>query len=247
MRNWRSRMAAVVVVAVAVAVVVSTALAHVERASYWPDPRPDKSSSPPAGGKVPKARSLYTALNGRAVGDTRVVCQNSSISRVRQAIGKARTQGLQAAPVRAQALHHPPAGQEAPRFQQAAVRALQVPRNPGRRHRFGQQRPRGDHARALHRAQVPRPADAGSEVRGPQGGQRQAGRQRRVPDRRRLLRLPDEVPERSEPDRGDGPSARDRARTHSRRSRTVTGSPTWGRASAATSRSRDPESAPMTW
>ena len=39
-------------------VVVSQASAHIERASYWPDPAPDTSVSPPAGGKVPKARSL---------------------------------------------------------------------------------------------------------------------------------------------------------------------------------------------
>ena len=40
------------------------ALAHLERPSYWPDPRPDKSVSPPAGGEVPKQRSLASALNG---------------------------------------------------------------------------------------------------------------------------------------------------------------------------------------
>ena len=98
MRNWRSRMAAVVVVAVAVAVVVSTALAHVERASYWPDRRPDKSIKPPAGGKVPAARSLYTALNRKLVGDTRVVCQANS-SHARQArIGNARKNGYKIRP-----------------------------------------------------------------------------------------------------------------------------------------------------
>ncbi len=91
-------MAAVFVVVLAVAVTVSQAWAHVERASYWPDPRPDKSVSPPAGGKIPKARSLYTALNAKAVGDTRVVCQNDSIARVRQAIGKARTKGYKLRP-----------------------------------------------------------------------------------------------------------------------------------------------------
>ena len=40
------------------------ALAHLERPSYWPDPRPDNSVSPPAGGKVPKARSLKSAASG---------------------------------------------------------------------------------------------------------------------------------------------------------------------------------------
>jgi len=36
--------------------------AHVERASYWPDPAPDCSISPCAGGTVPVARSLASAL-----------------------------------------------------------------------------------------------------------------------------------------------------------------------------------------
>ena len=36
---------------VALAIVVA-ASAHIERASYWPDPAPDNSVSPPAGGKV---------------------------------------------------------------------------------------------------------------------------------------------------------------------------------------------------
>ena len=127
LKNWRGRMAAVAVVAVAVAVTVSTALAHVERASYWPDPKPDKSVRPAAGGKVPKARSLYTALRRKAVGDTRVVCQNSSISRLRNAIYNARTKGYKLRPVGAQALHQPKAGQEAARVQPGAVVAVQVP------------------------------------------------------------------------------------------------------------------------
>jgi hypothetical protein len=44
------------------AVLASSAFAHVERTSYWPDPRPDTSVSPPAGGAVPKVRSLASAL-----------------------------------------------------------------------------------------------------------------------------------------------------------------------------------------
>ena len=43
--------------------VAAPALAHVERTSYWPDPRPDTSVNPPAGGTVPKARSLASALD----------------------------------------------------------------------------------------------------------------------------------------------------------------------------------------
>jgi Right handed beta helix region len=88
----------VAVIVAAVAVTVSQAWAHVERASYWPDPRPDRSVSPPAGGKVPQARGLYTALKARAVGDTRVVCQGNSIRRVRRAIVKARFVGYKLRP-----------------------------------------------------------------------------------------------------------------------------------------------------
>jgi hypothetical protein len=55
--------------------VPALATAHVERASYWPDPAPDNSVSPPAGGAVPEARSLFTALDTGAPGDTHVVCQ----------------------------------------------------------------------------------------------------------------------------------------------------------------------------
>ncbi len=60
---------------------------HIERASYWPDPAPDTSISPPAGGKVPPARSLASALLRRPPGQTRVVCQSDSLLRLAHAIG----------------------------------------------------------------------------------------------------------------------------------------------------------------
>ena len=44
-------------------IVPAIAFAHIERASYWPDPRPDRSVKPPTGGHVPKIRSLASALN----------------------------------------------------------------------------------------------------------------------------------------------------------------------------------------
>src|SRR5947208_7886744 len=53
------------------------ASAHVERASYWPDPAPDCTVSPCAGGAVPAARSLYTALAAHQSGATQVVCQGA--------------------------------------------------------------------------------------------------------------------------------------------------------------------------
>ena len=45
------------------------ALAHPERPSYWPDPAPDAAVSPAAGGKVPQARSLASAVTGAGPGD----------------------------------------------------------------------------------------------------------------------------------------------------------------------------------
>lgn len=55
--------------------VPSLAFAHLERPSYWPDPEPDTSISPPAGGEVPKARSLSSAVTGEGPGEVRVVCK----------------------------------------------------------------------------------------------------------------------------------------------------------------------------
>ncbi len=56
----------------------AAALAHLERPSYWPDPAPDKSVKPAAGGKVPKLRSLESAVTGKGAGDVRVVCQGKN-------------------------------------------------------------------------------------------------------------------------------------------------------------------------
>ena len=77
----------------------ATVSAHVERASYWPDPAPDTSVDPPAGGEVPEARSLYTALDEAEPGRTHVVCQgDESIRRLRRSIGEARTTGYRLRP-----------------------------------------------------------------------------------------------------------------------------------------------------
>ncbi len=53
------------------------ALAHLERPSYWPDPAPDTSVSPPAGGEVPSPRSLSSAATGKGPGKVRVVCRGA--------------------------------------------------------------------------------------------------------------------------------------------------------------------------
>ena len=79
-------------------VLPSAAQAHVERPSYWPDPAPDCSVNPCAGGKVPTARSLASALDRSARGTTRVVCQGDSLDRVRSSIAHARKSGYYVRP-----------------------------------------------------------------------------------------------------------------------------------------------------
>jgi hypothetical protein len=74
------------------------ALAHVERPSYWPNPKPDCTIAPCAGGKVPHARSLASSLDRKKVGDTRVVCKPSSMRTLRASIRHARAQGYYVRP-----------------------------------------------------------------------------------------------------------------------------------------------------
>ena len=66
----------------------AVALAHLERPSYWPDPAPDTSVKPAAGGKVPKLRSLKSAVTGKGAGDVRVVCQGKGGRKSLQALAK---------------------------------------------------------------------------------------------------------------------------------------------------------------
>ena len=76
------------------AAAAGTAQAHLERPSYWPDPAPDTSVTPPAGGKVPKAKSLASAVGKRVPtsgdGEVRVVCQDNSLKLAIRSIKAAR-------------------------------------------------------------------------------------------------------------------------------------------------------------
>jgi hypothetical protein len=78
------------------------ALAHPERPSYWPDPAPDAAVSPPAGGKVPQARSLASAVTGAGPGVVRVVCKGTngsvSMARLNDSLTAAQTQGFRLRP-----------------------------------------------------------------------------------------------------------------------------------------------------
>src|SRR5436190_14762249 len=89
----RGRLAAGVCVSVGVLFVPAAASAHIERPAYWPDPAADCSISPCAGGKVPKPRSLSSALKPSRTGKTRLVCQKDSMSRLLNSVGAARKQG----------------------------------------------------------------------------------------------------------------------------------------------------------
>ena len=72
--------------------VPAVANAHIERASYWPDPAPDCSVSPCAGGAVPTARTLASAASTKGP-SVRVVCQPDSITRLKTSITEAKKVG----------------------------------------------------------------------------------------------------------------------------------------------------------
>jgi hypothetical protein len=76
----------------------ASASAHVERPAYWPDPAPDTSVKPAAGGGVPAARSLSSSLVKSRPGSTHVVCRPESMSLLRASIAKARKQGYDVRP-----------------------------------------------------------------------------------------------------------------------------------------------------
>src|ERR1700751_3378918 len=69
------------------------ASAHIERASYWPDPAPDCSITPCAGGAVPTPKTLESALEPSQAGSVRVVCQKRSMKLLNESIKAAETVG----------------------------------------------------------------------------------------------------------------------------------------------------------
>ena len=86
----------------ALLVLPAIALAHLERPSYWPNPRPDNSVSPPAGGEVPEARTLASAVSGQGPGEVRVVCKGQdagvSLRRLRASLSHAMNRGFRLRP-----------------------------------------------------------------------------------------------------------------------------------------------------
>ncbi|MCW3063314.1 MAG: hypothetical protein JWN32_486 [Solirubrobacterales bacterium] len=98
------RMRLVIGVVLVVLLVPAVGAAHIERASYWPDPAPDCSITPCAGGSVPAARSLSSALKRTKVGRTRVVCQGNSLALLKASIKRARRRGYDIRPTDHRAL-----------------------------------------------------------------------------------------------------------------------------------------------
>jgi hypothetical protein len=94
----RIRFAAPALAAATALALPAIASSHIERPAYWPDPAPDASISPAAGGEVPHARSLGSALDESAPGDTRVVCHQGSLNRALHSIDAAETQGFKLRP-----------------------------------------------------------------------------------------------------------------------------------------------------
>lgn len=94
----RRAIAALLIAFAGILVVPQAAQAHVERPSYWPDPKPDCSVTPCAGGAIPTARSLASALDAGQPGDTRVVCKSNSLDLLRTSIANARAHGYDVRP-----------------------------------------------------------------------------------------------------------------------------------------------------
>src|SRR5262245_44836444 len=73
-RHRRRTLIVAFAIAAAVVLIPALAFAHIERASYWPNPAPDTSVKPAAGGSVPAVRKIFSALDKKKPGKTRVVC-----------------------------------------------------------------------------------------------------------------------------------------------------------------------------
>ena len=221
------------------------ALAHLERPSYWPDPRPDKSVSPPAGGKVPQARSLKSAASGAGRGDVLVVCKGNrgaqSLALLRASVRKARKGGYRLRPSQPKIRLSKRQARRllaindvlAARCGYSSVQKAVLDAGNNDRSR--------DHARPLHRAGLAQGPGERPEVQpesAPEGRQRGPHPE---------LRVPGHLPQRPEPDLRPGPRGHGRSA-----SAAALGPPegsqrrSWAGACGATCRSRGPGRSPKT-
>jgi len=95
--SWKRSVLWTAAVGITVLALPTLAAGHLERPSYWPDPAPDTSVSPPAGGEVPTARSLASAATGAGPGEVLVVCKGEdgkqSLGLLRESIRAAKNKG----------------------------------------------------------------------------------------------------------------------------------------------------------
>ena len=143
-RGSRGLKALIAAVALTLAV-PALAFAHLERPSYWPDPAPDTSVSPPAGGAVPKVRPLSTAVSGKGPGDVRVVCAGAdgrkSLKLLAKSVKKAEKKGFKLRPSQDRRKLSKKKGAKLTAQNEEARQAVRVHRDPAGRLRFRQQRP----------------------------------------------------------------------------------------------------------
>ena len=97
-RGIRTTLRVAVLTMLAAIALPALAQAHIERPSYWPDPKVDRSVKGGTGGHVPKIRSLASALNRKKPGKTLVVCQKGSLKRAMGSIDRARKNGYNIRP-----------------------------------------------------------------------------------------------------------------------------------------------------
>ncbi len=85
-------------VAIALLALPALAGAHIERPAYWPSPKPDTAVTPAAGGKVPTAKTLGSALDPSRPGRTLVVCRTNSMLLAQKSVESARKDGYRLRP-----------------------------------------------------------------------------------------------------------------------------------------------------
>src|SRR4051812_43557335 len=83
-RHRRGTLVIAFAIAAIAVLLPAIAFAHVERASYWPEPGPDTSVTPAAGGAGPSVRKVFSALNKKKPGTTRVVCAQMPSKRLQK-------------------------------------------------------------------------------------------------------------------------------------------------------------------